>query len=386
MTVKKWIIRIAGGIFLFVFIWGNQRLCANAKEEEDMLDEFLYGQAGMWELDEVEGGMTELFPEISIDLDEILVLIMKGNLAEALSELGGGIKETVLGEITGMRRLFTGILVIGICSALFSNFADVFSGRQVSRIGFYFMYLFLISLLLQAFASSAQIAVMSMENAVLFVKLFIPTYFLTVGACVGSVTAVFYYQLMLVVAYLIESFLLHGLLPFVYSYVLLALLNGIWAEERLTLLLDLLKKGITLVQKALVGVIMSLSLVQSVIVPALDGLKITAFKKTLAAIPGAGGIASGMTELMLGSAVLIKNSMGVMFLLLLLFVCIVPLCKLFLVGSFMKCGAALAGIVSDKKISGCVDRVGEGCFLLVKCLFTSVTLFLIVIGVVAYSA
>ncbi len=154
----------------------------------------------------------------------------------------------------------------------------------------------------------------------------------------------------------------------------------------MTLLLDLIKKGITLVQKTLLGVITSLSLVQSVIVPALDGLKITAFKKTLAAIPGAGGVASGMSELMLGSAVLIKNSMGVLFLLLLLFVCIVPLCKLFLVGSFMKCGAALTGIVSDKKISGCVDRVGEGCFLLVKCLLTSVALFMIVIGVVAYSS
>lgn len=386
MTVKKWMIRFAGGLLLFVFVWGNRELCVHAKEEEEAFQEFLTGQAGKWELDEVQGEMTELFPEISMDLEEILVMLMKGNLTEALTELGSGIRETVLGEITGMRRLFVSILVIGICSALFSNFADVFSGRQVSRIGFYFMYLFLISVLLQAFASSAKIAVLSMENAVLFVKLFIPTYFMTVGACGGSMTAVFYYQLMLVAAYLIESFLLHGLLPFVYSYVLLALLNGIWSEERLTLLLDLIKKGITLVQKTLFGVITSLSLVQSVIVPALDGLKITAFKKTLAAIPGAGGVASGMSELMLGSAVLIKNSMGVLFLLLLLFVCIVPLCKLFLVGSFMKCGAALTGIVSDKKISGCVDRVGEGCFLLVKCLLTSVALFMIVIGVVAYSS
>lgn len=386
MTVKKWMIRFAGGLLLFVFVWGNRELCVHAKEEEEAFQEFLTGQAGKWELDEVQSEMTELFPEISMDLEEILVMLMKGNLAEALSELGSGIREAVLGEITGMRRLFVSILVIGICSALFSNFADVFSGRQVSRIGFYFMYLFLISVLLQAFASSAKLAVLSMENAVLFVKLFIPTYFMTVGACGGSMTAVFYYQLMLVAAYLIESFLLHGLLPFVYSYVLLALLNGIWSEERLTLLLDLIKKGITLVQKTLLGVITSLSLVQSVIVPALDGLKITAFKKTLAAIPGAGGVASGMSELMLGSAVLIKNSMGVLFLLLLLFVCIVPLCKLFLVGSFMKCGAALTGIVSDKKISGCVDRVGEGCFLLVKCLLTSVALFMIVIGVVAYSS
>ena len=51
----------------------------------------------------------------------------------------------------------------------------------------------------------------------------------------------------------------------------------------------------------------------------------------------------------------------------------------------MKLGAAITGIVSDKRISGCVDRVGEGCFLLLRCVLTAVALFLIVIAVVAYA-
>ena len=174
-------------------------------------------------------------------------------------------------------------------------------------------------------------------------------------------------------------------MPFVLCYVVLALLTGIWAEERLTLLLELLKKGIIFAQKLTMGAITGLSLVQSLILPVADRLKISALRKVVTAIPGIGNMTDGVTELVIGSAVLIKNSMGILLLFLLLAVCLVPLLKLFVVGGIIKLGAALSGVVSDKRIAGCADKVGEGCFLLLRCLFTSVTLFLIVIAVVAYS-
>ena len=88
---------------------------------------------------------------------------------------------------------------------------------------------------------------------------------------------------------------------------------------------------------------------------------------------------------MLGAAVLIKNSMGVLLLVLLLGICLAPVIQILIVTMTMKLGAAITGIVSDKRISGCVDRVGEGCFLLLRCVLTAVALFLIVIAVVAYA-
>ena len=187
------------------------------------------------------------------------------------------------------------------------------------------------------------------------------------------------------IAYLVESFLSGVLLPFVYSYVLLAILNGIWAEEKLSLLLDFLKKVIGAALKISMGAVTGFSLVQSVVVPVADRLKISVLRKAAASIPGIGGVAEGVTELVLGSAVLIKNSMGVLFLLLLAVSALIPLIKLLLIAGTVKLGAAIAGIVSDKRISGCTDRVGEGCFLLFRCVSTALLLFMIVIAVVAYT-
>lgn len=356
-------------------------VCLQATEMET----FLWSQMDNYDLDEIESGFASLFPGFSIDLEELFALLFKGDILAAGDVLWQQIKAGFLGEIAGVKEVLVCILVIGIVSALFSNFSDLFSGKQVSAVGFYFLYLLLMAVLTRAFVSAAELAVATMENTVLFVKMFIPTWFIAVGAAGGSGTAVFYYQVMLVVAYLVESFLIKVMVPFVYSYVMLALLNGIWAEERLALLLDLLKKGIIFAQRIAMGAITGLSLVQSVILPVVDGLKTSAVRKAVLSIPGIGGMADGVTELVIGSAVLIKNSLGIILFLLLFFACLMPLFKLLVIGGIIKIGAAMTGIVSDKRISGCTDKVGEGCFLLLRCLFTSVALFLIVIAVVSYS-
>lgn len=381
LKLKKLMLTVflAAGYFLlfpFTVYAGKKEMDATA---------YIWEQMDNYDLQEIEDGFTSLFPDYQIDMEAMFDLIIRGKITDAGGIFLNGIMEGIKGELAGMKGIMAGIVVIGIISSLFSGFSDIFAGQQISQAGFYFLYLFLMAILTKAFVYISRVSVTAIENIVLFVKLFIPTWLMAVGASSGSVTAAFYYEVMLLAAYLIESFLISAIIPFVYSYVVLALLNGIWAEERLTLLLDFVKKGIGFSLKALMGIIMGLSMVQAVIVPVVDGLKISTFRKAVSAIPGIGSVAEGVTELVIGSAVLIKNSMGVLFLVLLLLACLLPLIKILMAAGLVKLGAAITGIVSDKRISGCADRVGEGCILLFRCVFTAVSLFLIVVAVVAYT-
>lgn len=361
----------------------------NTAEKENQegirTEEYIWQQMEDYDLREIENGFEDLFPDYGLDMNELFSRILEGKVTDALSLFAGDIKEGIKKEIAGMKEIIICILVIGIISSLFSGFSDLFAGGQISQVGFYFLYLFLMAVLTRAFVFVSGTAVDTIENIVLFVKLFIPTWIMAVGASAGSATAVFYYQMLLLGAYFIESFLLSVLVPFVYSYVILALLNGIWAEERLALLLDFVKKVIVTSLKVVMGVITGFSMVQAVILPVLDGLKISALRKAVSAIPGVGGVAEGITELVIGSAVLIKNSLGVLLLVLLLLACLMPLVRILTVAGLVKLGAAVTGMISDKRISGCADRVGEGCFLLFRCVFTAAALFIIIIGVLAYT-
>lgn len=342
----------------------------------------------IWEqygMDEVEKGMDQLIPGCELDMEDVWKSIIHGKITEAAGILWDGIKGKLVSELVGMRNIFASILVLGIVSALFANFSDVFQNHQIADISFYFLYLLLISVLMKAFLAASDIAGQTVENIVLFIKMFIPTYFIAVGAATGAVTGAAYYQFMFVLAYGVEKIILSFLIPFIYSYVLLAFMNGIWAEERLTLLLDFLKKGIGAVMKVAMGAITSLSLFQSMIAPVLDSLRTSAVRKAIGAIPGIGNLAEGVAEMVVGSAVLIKNSIGLLMLLLLLAICLVPLAKLVLIAGVMKGSAALAGIVSDKRVSGCADRVGDGSLMLFKASFTAVALFMITIAIAAYT-
>lgn len=330
-------------------------------------------------------GMERFFPGLGIDGKRLLSMIMEGKLGEAIRLFAEQIGDGIWAQISGMREIFLCILILGIVSALFAEFSDLFAGQQMAQVGFYFLYLFLITVLTKVFLYVSEIASAAIDEVLLFIKMFVPTYFVAVGMAQGTSTAAYYYYLTLLAAYLVESVLISILLPFIYSYVLLALLNGLWPEEKLTLLLDFMQKGISLVLKILVGGITSLSLVQGLILPAADGLKLSAIRKAISSLPGIGNMAGGVTELFVGSAVLIKNSMGVLLFLLLIAVGALPLLKMALVSGIVKLGAAVTGIVSDKRLSGAANRVGEGCLMLLKCVCVSMAMFMIVIAVVAYS-
>lgn len=337
-------------------------------------------------MDEVSDNLSRMLPDYEIDTKEILQRIMQGKIGEAAGLMWDGVKGKLGSEVAGLKNIFVTILILGIVSALFSSFSDVFKNHQIADISFYFLYLLLITVLLRSFLAAADIASETVENIVLFIRMFIPTYFMAVGAAAGATTAVVYYQFMLLLSYGVEKLVLSFLIPLIYSYALLAVMNGIWAEERLTLLLEFLKKGIIVGLKLAMGAVTGLSLFQSMISPVIDSLRTSALKKAVSVIPGVGNLAEGVTEMVIGSAVLIKNSVGILMLLLLLAICLVPLVKLLLIACMMKGSAALAGIVSNKRITGCANQVGDGGLLLLRAAFTAVALFIIMIAVVAYTS
>lgn len=337
------------------------------------------------DMDAVSLDFTRLFPEFTFDGKEVMGLIMQGQLWEAVKELRHGITGMLSAQTGELKALFLTIFILGIVAALFTNFADLFKDQQVSELAFYFVYLLLIAVLLKAFVNAAEIVREILGTVTTFMKIYIPTYMVAVGSSSGIASASVYYQILLFIVYLVEWGYLSILLPGVYSYVLLTVINGVWMEEKLTMLLELLEKVIGISLKVTLGIITGFSLLQSMISPVLDSLQAAALKKAVSAIPGIGGLTEGMFEMVVGSAVLIKNSIGIYITLVLIMLCSIPLLKILLLACVTKLSAALIGIVSDKRMTNCADRVGDGNLMLLKIALSSVGMFVIQIAVITYT-
>lgn len=336
-----------------------------------------------YDLAEVSAKLNDLFPEYTFDLELLFEQILSGNFMEALGSVLDGVLGGSMHHVVGMKDILVWIMLVGITGAVISHFVDLFENRQVADISFYFVYLLFITLLLRCFQEATVITTGAIENLVSFIKLFVPAYVISVGVATGTSTATAYYGILLAVIYLIQNLLLNIVVPGVYGYVLLSVINGIWPEEKLSVMVNLLEKAIGMLLKFSMGAVMGISVLQSMITPVIDSAKASALQKMVSVIPGVGTTADGMLDMVLGSALIIKNSIGVIMLILLLAVCAIPLFKICIVAVMLKIAAALLGVISDKRMVTCTDKVGSGSVLLLKTAGTAFALFFLIISVTA---
>ena len=317
-----------------------------------------------YDLDRLREGMRTLFPQSGVSLEELLSEVMTGDVIGAFTHFLKGNIGGMGSLAAGLKDVLVWLIVLGIVSALLTHFVEVFDRHQVADLSFYFLYLLLAAVLLKCFMQAADTAADTLENIVLFIRLLVPTYLLAVGAATGTATVSASYQLMLLLIYGVEVVLMGMVLPLIHSCVLL-------------------EKGIGWILKAALGLVTGISVFQAVISPVVDSLKATALQRAVSSIPGIGGAADGVMELVVGSTVVIKNSIGVVLLILLLAMCAAPLLKIFLMALMLKAAAAFLGIVSDKRITSCANHTGDAGMLLFRVTGTAMLLFLISLSVVA---
>lgn len=335
------------------------------------------------ELEEVQKILDEMLGENSFSLSETMKRLLGGEevlSGEFLEEL---IRGVFFSQLSRERALFLQILLLLIVAALFSNLSRVFEQGQIGETSFYVVYLLLFILLVQAFETlSVQLSgTLTAVNA--FMRGLAPAYFLAVAASTGTSTAAMFYQVVLVLSWMIQWVMLTLLLPGTNLYVLLQLVNHLSREDILSRLAELLHTLIQWALKTMLGIVVGMQVVQGLIAPVMDSLKRSAIGKTASAIPGVGGAINAVTEIVLTSAVLVRNCLGVSFLIVFLIWGISPLVKYALHTFAYRLIAAMIQPIADKRIVGCLVTMGEGCGLLLRIFLTTQVLCMLTIIILA---
>ena len=275
------------------------------------------------------------------------------------------------------------LLLLGIAATILTHFVEIFDRHQIADLAYYFMYLLFMMVLFRCFRQAGSVAGEVLSGIVLFIKLLVPTYLLAVGVATGIATAGAYSQLFALVVYGAECLLSGWVFDLISVYVMLSMVNGIWMEEKLKLLIGFVHKIIVAALKSALGIVTGISIFQNLITPVIDSAQNTLLHKVVSSVPGIGDVSGGVLQLVLGSAIVIKNSIGVLLLLLLIMLCMGPLIKLAAIGWILRLSAALLGMVSDKRLVQCTNQMGEGCMLMFRLVGTAMLLFLILITLIA---
>lgn len=370
---------------LLWLLWGQSVPARAAEDMEGLLggmeEELLESE----EVREVQDALEELLGEDSFSFFDALLELMGGDtegLRERFQEL---LWEALSRQLIQEKEIFFQALLLVLAAALLANFSHLFSQGQIGEISFYVVYLLLLTMLVKAFGEMSLMLSGYLEGMARFMQALSPAYCLAVAAAGGAVSSAMFYQLALLVIAAVETLLLAAVLPGINIYVLLLLVNLLSKEDFLSRLAGLLRQVLAWSMKSLLALVIGLQVVQRLIAPAVDSLHRSLLGKTAAALPGVGNAINAVTEVVLGTAVLLRNCMGVAAMAALLLAGLQPLVRLAVTGFLYRLMGAMAQPVSDKRIVGALGAVGEGCGLLVKLLFTAELLFLLAIALLAGS-
>ncbi|HCT90308.1 MAG TPA: stage III sporulation protein AE [Lachnospiraceae bacterium] len=360
-------------------VWGAAgETLPGAQEDETGPDDELLAKL---DLQEIQDAVDSYLQEDTLSVSDLLRKLMDGEIS--LEDLDWReIFLAVAGQgLGGQRALLGKLLFLILLSAVFSIMADVFAEDRVGETGFYILYLLLLAFLLEEFGRTGSEVEELLLGVSGFMEAAAPAYYLAVLTAGGATTAGLFYQLLLLLLLAVQSVIVRLLLPGVQIYVLLNLVNQIPREDFLSRLTDLIRTCIQWSMKTMIAAVTGLQILRNMLGPALDSLHRSAIGRTAGAIPGIGNMINATTEILLASAVLIRNCLGVAVLVILLWGCLMPVARMAVRTLMFKMLGAFCQPVADERIVGCLGAIADGYGMYLHMVLGTVVMFLLSVAV-----
>ncbi len=356
-----------------------------AETEADVLDiqsetDELLSDLGLSEIDAYMS--REDYGELTFS--ELVKELMSSGLSLDFVSAGEKLKQAVRKDYAENRSVLIEILTLAIAFSILMQMSSVLQKNYISDLGFLGIYLIVMMLLLRLFLIVEGTAENYLAKLTEFMQMLQPVFCMSLVFSNGSISAGAYYQLLLLLIYLADLVFVKILLPVVQIYMVLQLLNHL-AEERFSRIAGLLSDSVNWCIKIMMTALIGLNIVQGLLAPGIDGLKRSTIASAVQAFPGAGQIMNSMTEILAGSAMLVKNSVGAAALVILVSVSFLPLVKVAVFMLLYRGCAALMEPVSDKRFCAAVTALGQSAALCLKLMFYAALLFFLTTAVICAS-
>lgn len=380
--MKKWMI----GLCMMILVGENsiqtyamnedkEEAAVESVSEDDTIEEYLE----QLDFNEVDSLLAE--KGTGITFQGLVQSIIDGEEIDK-GEIVKDFLAMVFEEVLAFRYEMLQIILLCVVFSILYNFTNIFENPAVTEISFYMVYMLLLVLLLKSFFVLKNVVLVVLEDMLVFLKLLVPTFSLSMVFSGQMTIGTAFYELTFLAIYAIEWLMNTMVVPAIQIYVVVEMMNYLTEEEMLSKLTELIKEGIEWLLKLVFTIVVGINVVQNLLTPVIDSFKSTLISRTAGMIPGLGTSINAVTEIMVGSGIVIKNGVGVAAILILLVLCAGPVIKVWIMTFLYRMIAAVMQPIADKRMLGCISGAGEGGRLLGKVTVTTVVMFLVTIAMV----
>lgn len=331
-------------------------------------------------LDRISGGTGT-----DLSFSELMTQLAQGQAEEAAAGMFRYVRDALFSEVEQNLGLMGKIAVLALIGAVFSNFSGIFGSGHVSETGFYVVYLLTMTLLAASFFASVRIADQILEDILGFMKVLLPAYFMAVAMTGGAVTSSAMCTVTFGAIGLVQMVFSEFLIPMTKVYMMMILAGNLYKEDMISRLTALLRQMILWTMKTMVGLILGFHLIQGLVLPQADALKNASLMRAVQVIPGVGAGAGAVSQILMGSGILIKNTAGAAAVLIMAFLAAVPVIKLTALMALYYGTAAVIQPVCDRRLVSCISQAAEGHGLLLRMVGYSIALFSLTIAILCIS-
>lgn len=388
MNKKKmiywWVLAIG-----LVFLCSN-KVCVFASEEkssesDDLLESYydnFYENVDIGSLEKELQSINHRYGRSeAISFEDVFSLLIEGRIDEAIQETTVQLYENITLEIKENSQLIIKLILLVIIAAIFNTYSSVYKFSYVGEQGFFVTYAMIAVLLLQSFSLVFDLAKETIYYINEIVTCLLPALYMSLVLCSGLTTSHMVNTMFLWMLSVIEKFLLGIVLPGVQVYFLIVLLNQISAVDRFSKLADLIKQGLQFALKGIVTGLIGLNVMKSILVPVYDNAKYNMLQKGLSIVPG-GAALSGLSTILVGAGVLIKNSVGITVVIILLVMGSIPLLEIICFYVVYKVILAMVQPISDERILKGIQGAADSTGILLRATTTSLVLSVLSVAIV----
>ena len=290
---------------------------------------------------------------------DIVFGTLNGSINLSFTEMLKTIAMRLFREVFESLSIMRNMLIIAILGAVLKSMSGAFGGNSVGEIGFYVIYVSLVSLLIVSFITASQIAGDSISKMAGFIHALIPLIItLLIASGRYAISFVFNPAAMGVIeiaAYLINNVVMK-VIVFVATVQMVNFMLPAGMLDNLTeLACGIIGKGLKILALAFMSVIS----LQTATAPIVGGMVGRGARLAVSTVPVVGQVFAGAVDSVYYWANAVKNGVAAAAIIIVLLICLAPILKLLAIVLIYKLTAALIQPVADERIVDCLDSAGN---------------------------
>ena len=281
-------------------------------------------------------------------------------------------------EMLSTTRVLGSILIIIIIHSILKSISDGLENESISKITYFVQYILIATLIMKNFSDILNMVRNSINNLVGFMNSLVPLLITLMLATGNIASASFLEPIIMLLITFIGNFINSVLVPFVLISTVLSIISKVSSKVQVGKLGKFFNSSVVWILGTILTIFVGVVSIEGNLSSTVDGITAKTAKTAVSTfVPVVGKILGDAIDSVIGCNNILKNAVGVVGVIVVLFICISPIVKLLGLMFMYNLASAICEPIADEKIVKLLEEMGNT-FKMLFAIVCSVSAMLII--------